>query len=286
MRRVIVASGTRNARAISAVVRPPTARRVSAICDAGDSDGWQHRNSRTSVSSDVGRGRSAAGASQCSGSAQRATVSSRRRRACSLRSRSVSRRDGDRDQPGPRVVRDAVARPLRRRPRAAPPARRPRRCRSARSGARPRRGPAAPAGAAGPRRRVAVTARSELQLVRGRRRSAGCRRTLGATRAPGSGTAPAGRRSRWPGRSCRTRRSCSRPAPPGSRRTGPSVTTGTPSCSWTRRACTGAARPRASTNSPDSTSSLLHASMNSCIAANSSGDQRRLVGRPCRPCAS
>jgi hypothetical protein len=39
MRRVMVASGTRNARAISAVVRPPTARRVSAICDAGDSEG-------------------------------------------------------------------------------------------------------------------------------------------------------------------------------------------------------------------------------------------------------
>jgi hypothetical protein len=39
MRRVIVASGTRNARAISAVVKPPTARKVSAICEAGDSVG-------------------------------------------------------------------------------------------------------------------------------------------------------------------------------------------------------------------------------------------------------
>jgi hypothetical protein len=39
MRRVMVASGTRKARAISAVVKPPTARKVSAICDAGDSDG-------------------------------------------------------------------------------------------------------------------------------------------------------------------------------------------------------------------------------------------------------
>ena len=36
MRRVIVASGTRKARAISVVVKPPTARKVSAICDAGD----------------------------------------------------------------------------------------------------------------------------------------------------------------------------------------------------------------------------------------------------------
>jgi hypothetical protein len=34
-----VASGTRNARATSAVVKPPTARKVSAICDAGDTEG-------------------------------------------------------------------------------------------------------------------------------------------------------------------------------------------------------------------------------------------------------
>ena len=93
IRRVIVASGTRNARAISAVVRPPTARSVSAICDAGDSAGWQHRKSSTSVSSDSVTGRSAAGASQEPGSACRATVSSRRCLACSLRSRSVSRRE-------------------------------------------------------------------------------------------------------------------------------------------------------------------------------------------------
>ncbi len=35
----IVASGTRNARAISAVVRPPAARSVSAVCEAGVSAG-------------------------------------------------------------------------------------------------------------------------------------------------------------------------------------------------------------------------------------------------------
>ncbi len=93
IRRPIVASGTRNALAISAVVSPPTARRVSAICDAGESDGWQQRNSRMSVSSEAAAGRSAGGASHCSGSTQRATVSSRRCRACSLRSRSVSRRE-------------------------------------------------------------------------------------------------------------------------------------------------------------------------------------------------
>ena len=39
IRRVIVASETRKARAISAVVNPPTARRVSAIWAAGASDG-------------------------------------------------------------------------------------------------------------------------------------------------------------------------------------------------------------------------------------------------------
>ena len=92
IRRVMVGSGTRNARATSAVVRPPTARRVSAIWEAGDSAGWQHMNSRMSVSSDSAAGRSAAGASHCSGSVHRATASSRRWRACSLRSRSVSRR--------------------------------------------------------------------------------------------------------------------------------------------------------------------------------------------------
>ena len=51
MRCAIVASSTRNALAISAVVSPPTARSVSAIADAGVSAGWQHMNSTTSVSS-------------------------------------------------------------------------------------------------------------------------------------------------------------------------------------------------------------------------------------------
>ena len=39
IRCAIVASGTRNAFAISAVVRPPTARSVSAIADGGVSAG-------------------------------------------------------------------------------------------------------------------------------------------------------------------------------------------------------------------------------------------------------
>ena len=51
MRCAMVASGTRNALAISPVVRPPTARNVSAIADDGVSAGWQHMKSRMSVSS-------------------------------------------------------------------------------------------------------------------------------------------------------------------------------------------------------------------------------------------
>ena len=45
IRCAIVASATRNAFAISAVVSPPTARSVSGIADAGVSAGWQHMNS-------------------------------------------------------------------------------------------------------------------------------------------------------------------------------------------------------------------------------------------------
>jgi hypothetical protein len=85
MRWAIVASGTRKALAISAVVRPPTARRVSATCDGGDSAGWQQRNSRVSVSS-CSAVRTAPGGSSV------AAVSSRVRRALSLRHWSVSRR--------------------------------------------------------------------------------------------------------------------------------------------------------------------------------------------------
>ena len=79
IRCAMVASGTRNARAISAVVRPPTARSVSAIAEAGVSAGWQHMNSRISVSSRpvTSGGRRLAPSRP---------ASSRRRRACSLRS--------------------------------------------------------------------------------------------------------------------------------------------------------------------------------------------------------
>jgi hypothetical protein len=84
IRCAIVASGTRNAAAISAVVRPPTARRVSASWEGADSAGWQQSASRVIVSSSAGV---SAGGASCS-----AATASRRRRALSLRQPSVSRR--------------------------------------------------------------------------------------------------------------------------------------------------------------------------------------------------
>ena len=49
-----VGSGTRNARAISGVVRPPSVRRVSAIADSGASAGWQQVKISRSWSSGIG----------------------------------------------------------------------------------------------------------------------------------------------------------------------------------------------------------------------------------------
>jgi hypothetical protein len=77
-----VASGTSSARAISAVVSPPTARSVSATWETGVNAGWQQSSNRVSSSSPR------AGA----GSGSRHTASSRRRRAVSLRSNSMRRR--------------------------------------------------------------------------------------------------------------------------------------------------------------------------------------------------
>ena len=85
MRWATVASGTSSARAISAVVRPPTARNVSATCETRVSDGWQQSSSSASVSSSSGTGGAPRGSSA-------AAVSSRRRRADSARQVSVRRR--------------------------------------------------------------------------------------------------------------------------------------------------------------------------------------------------
>ena len=93
IRWAIVDSGTKNARAISAVVSPPTARSVSASCDAADSAGWQQRKSSVSVSSSSGARSSGDGAWSASGGSSAAAVASRRSRARSARSWSVMRRD-------------------------------------------------------------------------------------------------------------------------------------------------------------------------------------------------
>ena len=94
MRWAMVASGTRKALATWAVVRPPTARRVRATCEGGDSAGWQHRNSSVRVSSAAaGRSASAPGATHSSAGEAVATASSRRRRADSPRTWSVMRRE-------------------------------------------------------------------------------------------------------------------------------------------------------------------------------------------------
>ena len=79
-----VASGISNARAISAVVRPPTARRVSATCDPVLWAGWAQSSSKVSESSTAEAG---------AGSGSYCTASSRRRRAVSLRSSSIRRRE-------------------------------------------------------------------------------------------------------------------------------------------------------------------------------------------------
>jgi hypothetical protein len=85
MRWAIVASLTRNAFAISAVVSPPTARSVSATAEAGVSAGWQHMNNTISVSS-----RSETSGVDASGCEIRV---SRFLRDRSLRRRSINRRE-------------------------------------------------------------------------------------------------------------------------------------------------------------------------------------------------
>jgi hypothetical protein len=72
-----VGSGTSSARAISAVVSPPTARSVSATCETGVSAGWQHSVSRVSVSSTP--------VTVSGSTADSNTACSRRRRAVSFR---------------------------------------------------------------------------------------------------------------------------------------------------------------------------------------------------------
>ena len=81
----IVASGPKKAAPIARVLRPPTARRVNATCEAGARSGWQQQKSRKSVSSPSTDWPRPAAA--------RCIVISRRWRAASLRRASTIRRD-------------------------------------------------------------------------------------------------------------------------------------------------------------------------------------------------
>ena len=56
IRACTVAVGTRNARAISSLVRPPSTRRVSATRASRDSTGWQEMNISASTSSSIWSG--------------------------------------------------------------------------------------------------------------------------------------------------------------------------------------------------------------------------------------
>src|SRR4051794_20077706 len=83
----IVASGTRNARAISSVVRPPSVRSVSATCASVASAGWQQvktSSSRSSLKVGSSSMSSSAVAGASSSCAFSASVRSRRMRSIAL----------------------------------------------------------------------------------------------------------------------------------------------------------------------------------------------------------
>ena len=85
----IVASGTRNARAISSVSRPPSERSVSASRASSASAGWQHAKMRLSRSSGIVVESSIS--SSVGAVSRRPSSSVLRRRVCSRRSRSIAR---------------------------------------------------------------------------------------------------------------------------------------------------------------------------------------------------
>ena len=109
------ASGTRNARAISSVVRPPSRRSVSATRASGDSTGWQAvkiRRSRSSPTSSSSASRSGSPLGP-GGSRARARAPRLLRQSCGAAPHQVDRAVlGGGHQPGARVVRDAGLRPL------------------------------------------------------------------------------------------------------------------------------------------------------------------------------
>src|SRR5215213_4440020 len=85
----IVASGTRNARAISVVVSPPRSRSVSATCTSVASAGWQQVKINRSWSSRTGSSSSAGSSGVCSSST--AAAAWRSSRDDSRRKRSTTR---------------------------------------------------------------------------------------------------------------------------------------------------------------------------------------------------
>ena len=155
--------------AICAVVSPPTARNVSASCDAGESAGWQHRNSSVSVSS-----RSATSLRPPAAPPRIASVvdaAAVRPRAAPARSRCATRLSA---AAPPTVISQARGCPARPAPatalppRAVPLAPRPHTRRTGRTGARAHRGPAAPARAAVLDARVGVHISSPPAFITGR----------------------------------------------------------------------------------------------------------------------
>ena len=121
-RAAIVGSGTRNARAISAVVRPHTSRSVSATCASRARAGWQQVNTRRSRSSgdhvvlaarrQAGHGGASAGALGVTapepGSISNGSLRPQGPVAALRVERPPPRRRG---QPGPRIARHALPGP-------------------------------------------------------------------------------------------------------------------------------------------------------------------------------
>jgi hypothetical protein len=80
----IVVSGTRKARAISAVFKPPSSLSVNATCASGDSAGWQQVNinrSRSSCTASSGTGSLPGGWSSSASACRSAREASRRNRS-------------------------------------------------------------------------------------------------------------------------------------------------------------------------------------------------------------
>ena len=89
-----VASGTRKARAISGVLRPPNRRSVRAARACAESIGWHVAKSRLSMSSPMSSSAAAARSSslvECSRSSRRPSSSWRRSAICRRRSWSIAR---------------------------------------------------------------------------------------------------------------------------------------------------------------------------------------------------